>query len=69
MFQKPAILVLAAAALAACASTKVQSAGGTLASVTPATARVLPAGSELSVRTNAKLSGKHNHIGDEFSPP
>jgi hypothetical protein len=28
---------------------------------------MLPTGSELSVRTNAKLSGKHNNVGDEFS--
>jgi hypothetical protein len=66
MIHKSAMLVLAAAALGACATTKVQSAGGTLPEVTPATARLLPAGSELHVRTNSKLSGK-DHVGEEFS--
>jgi outer membrane lipoprotein SlyB len=68
MFRKHAIpVVVVAVALAACATTKVQSAGGGLAGVTPANTRMLPAGSALSVRTNAKLSGKHNSVGDEFS--
>lgn len=60
-------VVAVVVALAACATTKVQSAGGTVAGVTPANARMLPTGSELSVRTNSKLSGKHNSVGDEFS--
>ena len=68
MFPRRAVpIVVVAAALAACARTNVQSAGGTVAGVTPVSARMLPAGSELSVRTNAKLSGKHNNVGDEFS--
>jgi hypothetical protein len=67
MLHKTALLVLAAATLGACARTSVQSAGGTLSPVTPVSARMLPAGSELKVRTNAKLSGKDNHIGDEFT--
>ena len=67
MLYKTGILVVVAAALGACATTKVQSAGGTLADITPANARLLPAGSELRVRTNAKLSGKNNHVGDEFT--
>jgi hypothetical protein len=67
MFSKSALLVFAAAALGACTHTQVQSAGGTLAPVTPATARLLPAGSELMVRTNSKLSGKDSHVGEEFS--
>lgn len=66
MFHKSATLVLAAATLAACAKTKVQSAPGTLVEVTPATARMLPAGSQLRVRLNSKLSGR-DHVGDEFS--
>jgi hypothetical protein len=66
MFHKSATLVLVAATLAGCAKTKVQSAPGTLAEVTPATARMLPAGSELRVRTNSKL-GEGDHIGEEFS--
>jgi len=66
MFHKSATLVLAAATLAACTKTKVQSAPGTLAVVTPATARMLPAGSELRVRTNSKLNAR-DHVGDEFS--
>lgn len=66
MLQKTATLVLVAASLAACARTKVQSAGGTLAPVTPATARMLPAGSELIVKTNSKI-GEHSHVGEEFS--
>jgi hypothetical protein len=28
---------------------------------------MLPAGTELEVRTNSKLSGKHNQVGDEFA--
>jgi outer membrane lipoprotein SlyB len=66
MLQRTATLVLVAAALAGCARTKVQTAGGTLAAVTPATARRLPAGAEFTVRTNSKLSEK-NHVGEEFS--
>jgi hypothetical protein len=67
VFHKSAMLVLAAASLAACAKTKVQSAPGTLAAVTPATSRMLPVGSELMVRTNSKLSQKNSHVGEEFS--
>jgi hypothetical protein len=67
MLQKPALLVVVAAALGACARTSVQSASGTLYPVSPVTARMLPAGSELRVRTNNKISGKDNHIGDGFT--
>ena len=67
MFRKLAIPVAVAVALGACAKTNVQSAGGNVAAVTPATARVLPSGAELSVRTNSKLTGKHNNVGDQFS--
>jgi len=66
MLQKTATLVLVAASLAACAKTKVQSAPGTVVAVTPSNARTLPAGAELSVRTNEKLNGK-DHVGEEFS--
>jgi hypothetical protein len=67
MFRRVAIPVAVAIALGACAKTKVQSAGGSVAAVTPATARMLPKGSELNVRTDSKLSGKHNNVGDKFS--
>jgi hypothetical protein len=66
MFHKSATLVLAGAALVACTRTHVQSAAGTYVAVIPANARMLPAGSELRVRTNSKLNS-HDHIGEEFS--
>jgi len=67
MIRKTAVLLTVASVVAACARTHVSSAGGDIAAVTPATGRMLPVGSELEVRTNSKLSGKHNNVGDQFA--
>src|SRR5690348_6693746 len=67
MLRKSALLLAVASGLGACARTNVSSAGGDVGGAIPATARMLPAGTELEVRTNSKLSGKHNQVGDEFA--
>ncbi|HEY9228716.1 MAG TPA: hypothetical protein VIP11_18840 [Gemmatimonadaceae bacterium] len=67
MIRNTAILLAVASTLSACARTKVSSAAGEVGAVTPATARSLPVGAELEVKTNSKLSGKHNKVGDQFS--
>lgn len=67
MLRKTVALLMVASALGACARTKVASAGGEVGAVLPATARALPVGTELEVRTDSKLSGKHNKIGDQFA--
>jgi hypothetical protein len=67
MLHRSAILVLAAASLAACARTHVQTAAGTVApAITPANTRMLPVGAELIVKTDEKLNEK-DHVGQEFS--
>lgn len=67
MFQKLAFPLAVAALLGGCARTKVSSAGGDVGTAIPATAASLPVGTELSVRTNSKISGKHNNVGDRFA--
>jgi hypothetical protein len=60
--------ILAAAALAGCSSgTRVASSGGNIVSVGPESRRMLPAGSEINVKTNETLNGAKNHVGDKFS--
>jgi hypothetical protein len=65
MFRKFA-LIGAAVAVGACARTKVQTAGGELATAVPPNAHTLSAGTMIEVKTNAKL-GKDNKVGDAFS--
>jgi hypothetical protein len=67
MFRKTMVVLTAAAALNACNRTHVSTAAGEVALRIPATGRALPVGSELEVRTNSKLTGKHNRVGDQFS--
>ena len=67
MIRRCALLAAALAAVSGCARTTVESAGGEVASVTPANARQLPVGTTIEVKTNAKLDADHNKVGDSFA--
>ena len=67
MFRKTAIVLTVASVLGACARTKVATAGGDIAPAVPATGRMLPIGTDIEVRTDSKLSSKHNKVGDQFA--
>lgn len=67
MIRKFAILSAALIVAAGCARTRVQSAAGEVGSAVPATARKMPAGTELMVRTNRSLGFKEDKVGDTFS--
>ena len=68
MINKLGMAILAAAALAGCSGgTRVASSGGNITPVSPESRRMLPAGTEIEVKTNETLSGDKNHVGDKFS--
>ena len=67
MFRKTMVVLTVASALSACSRTHVATAAGEVAFATPATGARLPVGSELEVRTDSKLTGKHNRVGDKFA--
>ena len=66
MIRKVALIATALATVGACARTKVQSAGGELATAVPPNARTLSAGTMIEVKTNEKLSND-NKVGDKFT--
>src|SRR5262245_65783113 len=67
MFRKTIVVLAVASALNACTRTHVATAAGEVAFAKPATGARLPVGSELEVRTDSKLTGKHNRVGDKFA--
>jgi hypothetical protein len=67
MFRKAAIVLTVASVVGACARTHVASAGGDIAPAVPATGRLLPIGTDIEVKTDSKLSSKHNRVGDKFA--
>jgi hypothetical protein len=67
MIRKLTLIATAVAAIGGCARTSVQSASGELGSAVPPNARRLTVGTMIDVKTNSKLSSKHNKVGDTFS--
>jgi len=67
MFRKTMVVLTVASALGACTRTHVSTAAGEVAPAVPATGARLPVGTELEVRTDSKLTGKHNRVGDKFA--
>jgi hypothetical protein len=67
MVRSIAIFSTALVAAVGCTRTTVSTAGGELGAAVPVNARRLPVGTELVVRTNDKLGGSANHVGDRFA--
>jgi hypothetical protein len=66
MIRKLTMIAVAAAALAGCSRTYVETAGGELGSAVPPNASRLTVGTVIEVKTTSKL-GSHNGVGDTFS--
>lgn len=64
---KYSYMILTIAALAACSTTKVSSAGGDVTAVTPANARTLPTGATLHAKFDESIGTGTSHVGDNFT--